>query len=100
MIEKEGSVGAMMNIERLGGRLQVGQQWLARQHGRWLADDPQAATNGQFSRALAGWDALERVFRSTGYTGCIWGQGKSCPEESVVRCDGCVGGVQSQPRLL
>ena len=100
MIEKEGSVSAMMNIERLGARLQVGQQWLARQHGRWVLGDPKAATDEQFSRALAGWDALERVFRCAQPSGCIWGPGKFCSTDAVALCDGCVGGVQSQSRLL
>lgn len=100
MIEKEGSVGAMMNIERLRTRLQLGQQWLSREHQRWLAGDPKVVTDARFSRALGGWDSLERVFRCTGYTGCIWGPDKACPEDAVGICDGCVGGVQSQKRLL
>ena len=87
-------------VEALLLRLRQGQTLLTRQHARWLADDAKAAKAEVFSDALARWDALERVFRCTGYTGCIWGPGKSCPEESVIRCDGCVGGVQSQPRLL
>ena len=93
-------MSAMMNTERLRTRLQVGQQWLAREYQRLLADDPHAATDERFSRALAGWDALEGVYRCACPSGCIWGPDKSCPEESVVRCDGCVGGVQSQKRLL
>ena len=88
------------NTERLRTRLQLGQQWLVREHGLWIADDPKAATDERFSRALAGWDALERVFRCTGYTGCIWEPDKICPDGAVVLCDGCVGGVRSQPRLL
>ena len=78
-------------VEALRTRLQVGQQWLTTEHQRWLAEDPQVASDERFSRALAGWDALERVFRSSDYAGCIWGPGKACPEETVVLCDGCVG---------
>lgn len=88
------------HIERLRTRLQGGQQWLATEHQRWLLGDTQAATDERFSRALAGWDALERVFRCTGYTSCIWGEGKACPEDAVALCDGCVGGVELQRQLL
>ena len=88
------------NIERLRTRLQVGQQWLGTEHQRWLAGDPQAATDERFSRALGGWDALERVYRCARPSGCIWAPDRACPEDSVAVCDACVGGVQSQPQLL
>ena len=88
------------NTERLRTRLQVGQQWLGREYQRWLAGDPKAVTAERFSRALAGWDALERVFRCARPSGCIWAPDRSCPEDAVALCDGCVGGVQSQPQLL
>ena len=91
---------APTNIEGLRIRLQLGQQWLGREHQRWLVGDPKAVTDERFSRALVGWDALERVYRCAQPSGCIWVAVKSCYEDAVVLCDGCVGGVQSQPRLL
>ena len=78
------------NIERLRTRLQVGQQWLVREHGLWLAGGSKAATDERFSRALVGWDALERVYRCARPTGCIWDTGKSCATDAVALCDGCV----------
>lgn len=71
-------------------RLRAGQRWLTNQHRLWLGDDSAAASDEEFSRALAAWDALERVFRCTGYTGCIWGADKHCSEDGPVVCDGCV----------
>lgn len=88
------------NIERLRARLQVGQQWLTREQQRSFLGDSQAATDERFSQALAGWDALERVYRCARPSGCIWEPGKTCSEDAVVLCDGCVGGVESQPQLL
>jgi hypothetical protein len=78
------------NIKALRIRLQVGQQWLAKEHQRWLVADPQAANDERFSRALAGWDALERVYRCARPSGCIWGPGRSCPEDTRAVCDSCV----------
>ena len=72
-------------------RLRVGQRWLAEEHHRYLAEDSRAATDERFSTALAAWDALERVFRCSGYKGCIWGEGQRCPPVALVVCDGCVG---------
>ena len=88
------------NIERLRTRLQVGQQWLGREHGLWLAGDPKAASDERFSRALAGWDALERVYRCARPSGCIWAPDRACPEDAVALCDGCRGGVESPSLLL
>jgi hypothetical protein len=83
------------NIERLRTRLQVGQQWLAREYQRSLVGDPKAASDERFSRALAGWDALERVYRCARPSGCIWGPGRSCPADAVGTCDSCA--AQSGP---
>ena len=71
-------------------RLQRGQTLLIRQHALWLVDDAKAAKDEVFSDALARWDALERIFRCTSYTGCIWGPGKSCSEDAPVLCDACI----------
>jgi hypothetical protein len=84
------------NIEALRTRLQVGQQWLAKEHQRRVVGDPQAATDERFSRALAGWDALERVYRCARPRGCIWGPGRSCPGDAVGVCDSCV----AHPKLV
>jgi hypothetical protein len=87
------------NIEYLRTRLRVGQQWLTREYQRWLVGDPQAATDERFSRALAGWDALERILRQLyEYQGCIFGPAQSCPEDAPVQCDGCL--VDSGPPLM
>lgn len=78
-------------------RLQRGQRLLTEQRQLWLDGDPQAASDEQFSDALARWDALERVFRCTKYTACIWGPGRSCPEDAPGLCDGCVAGAGAAP---
>lgn len=76
-------------IDHLRTRLQAGQQWLTRENQRWGANDPNAATDERFSRALAGWDALERVYRCARPSGCIWSP-KFCPQACVATCDSCV----------
>lgn len=75
--------------EVLCGRLQRGQQWLREQRLLWLAGNPRVVSDERFSAALAAWDALERVFRCSGYTECIWGPGRSCPDDAPGLCDGC-----------
>ena len=69
-------------------RLRRGQQWLTAQHRSWLTgtlivDDP------RFTKALEGWDALERVVRCSGYWECIWSSNGSCPDDAPVVCDHC-----------
>lgn len=75
-------------------RLRRGNKWLQEQHRGWLADDPAAANDAEFSHALAGWLDLENILRSTGYQGCIHGPGAICPEDGPVVCDGCLGSSQ------
>ena len=84
--------GLSKSAQELLLRLQHGQRLLTEQRLLWLCDDPKAASDEKFSDALARWDVLERVFRCTKYTGCIWGQGRACSEDSPVLCDGCVAG--------
>jgi hypothetical protein len=79
------------DASHLQGRLQRGQAWLAEQHGRWLAGDLQAVSDEEFSRALAGWDSLERQLRSLGYGSCICGP-ERCPADTVATCDACIPG--------
>ena len=74
--------------------LRAGQVWLAKQHQIWLAGDLKKASAERFHGALAEWDALERVFRCAGYTGCIWGIDKQCPRDSPVMCDGCLADTE------
>jgi hypothetical protein len=93
-------VATATNIKDLLARLKAGQKWLAVEHRLWITDDPQAASDAKFSAALAGWDSLERVFRCSGYAGCIWGPGGSCPEDSPVLCDGCVMGTAKPAEQL
>lgn len=71
-------------------RLQRGQTTLTDQHRRWFVDDPKAAKDAVFSDALGRWDALEQVFRCAQPSGCIWGPGKSCPEDAPVICHACL----------
>ena len=78
-------------------RLRAGQRWLTEQHRLWLADDPKAATDERFSWSLAAWDAMEQVFRCSGYTGCIWGPDGHCPDDAPVICDGCLGKAEAEP---
>jgi hypothetical protein len=77
--------------------LRAGQQWLTKQNEFWLAENPKSASDTRFSVALSEWDSLERVFRCSGYEGCIWGVGSSCPKESPVICDGCVSEPSKEP---
>ena len=78
-------------------RLRVGQRWLTEQHRAYLAEDPAAASDEKFSIALAAWDQLERVFRCSGYQGCIWGEGQRCPKDAPVICDQCVDNPEVEP---
>jgi len=72
-------------------RLRDGQAWLTDQHHLFLADDPCAADGTSFSRALAGWDALEQDLRQKfGFSGCIRGPDQACPGDAPARCSACV----------
>jgi len=71
-------------------RLRAGQRWLTEQHRLFLANDPRAASDKNFSNAMAGWDELERVFHCSDYRGCIWGAGYRCPEDAPLVCYGCI----------
>ena len=72
-------------------RLRNGSQWLAQEHSLWLSEDPIASADDKFSHALASWTELERVFRCTGYGGCIFGPDQRCPVDAPAKCDGCRG---------
>ena len=75
---------------RLLVRLEAGSRWLAAQHQLWLADDPSAADDANFSEELAAWDSLERILRQVyHYQGCIFGPGQACPEDACAWCDPC-----------
>ena len=69
-------------------RLQKGQRWLEEQHRLWTIWDSQAVSDERFSEVLAEWDKLEKVFRATGYLGCIWGE-RRCSDSGPVVCDHC-----------
>lgn len=71
-------------------RLQNGSSWLAKQHNRYLANDPTAASNGKFGAALAAWTQLEQLWRCAVPTGCVMGEKARCNEGAVVKCDDCV----------
>jgi hypothetical protein len=66
-------------------RLQKGSGWLQQQaqHNR---DD-----NNLFMERFHTWAGLEEVLRAVhGYVGCIFGEGKRCPEDSPVTCSSCI----------
>ena len=75
---------------QLLSRLQAGSKWLRCQHAKYVNDDPAAATDEEFSAALAGWDLLEQELRSTGHTECVFGAGQRCLEEAPATCDWCI----------
>ena len=65
--------------------LQDWQQALEENHNEFLS----GGENGNFGRFFDEWYSREQLLRNVmGYTGCIWGDGKQCPE-SVVRCEQC-----------
>ena len=65
--------------------LQDWQQALEENHSEFLS----GGENGNFGRFFDEWYSREQLLRNViGYTGCIWGDGKECPE-SVVRCEQC-----------
>ena len=72
-------------------RLQKGQIWLNEVNESFYAGTP-TTTSIQLSRMMALWDSLEQKLRGAyGYIGCIHGPGDSCPIDTAVRCDGCIG---------
>ena len=81
-------------------RLQVGSGCLTEQHRLWLDGDANAWEDITFSKALAGWTDLEHELRRNGYSGCIFGPGHACPEESPVSCDGCLRGIEPAHTIL
>lgn len=65
--------------------LQDWQQALEENHSEFLS----GGENGNFGRFFDEWYSREQLLRNViGYTGCIWGDGKECPD-SVVRCEQC-----------
>ena len=65
--------------------LQEWQQVLEEDHNEFLS----GGGTDNFGRFFDEWYCREQLLRNViGYTGCIWGDGKQCPE-SVVRCEQC-----------
>ena len=72
-------------------RLTTGNAWLTSQHELWLNNDPAAADDSAFYRALDAWEKLERQVRNHDrFNGCIFGSGKHCPQDAVVSCSVCM----------
>jgi hypothetical protein len=90
-VELRGHKPEILKVLTLMTRLQAGSRWLSEQHAAWLEDQAEMAGEQEFSEALAGWDALERQLRLTGYPYCIFGPGKRCPAGAVATCDDCTG---------
>jgi hypothetical protein len=80
---------ASLAVPQVLSRLQAGSRWLGDQHQKYLADDPTAVSDTQFSAAIAGWDLMERELRATGYADCVMGTGERCPTHTPVVCDAC-----------
>ena len=93
-------LGSPDSVQEILEKLRTGQTWLREQHFLFMADDPRAVSGEKFSNGLARWDALERVFRCSKYTGCIWGENQHCPEDSPVNCDACVTQPETEPEQL
>jgi hypothetical protein len=74
---------------------QVLEQLLLLQYGQTeLNEDHNAFMDGggseEFSRLFDEWYSRDQLLRNVlGYTGCIYGDGKECPD-TVVRCEQCV----------
>jgi hypothetical protein len=80
-----------LSAETLLKRLRSGQRWLTAELEKWAADNPDAASDTDFQKALDGWVAMEMQLRERhGYRGCIHGEGQRCPEDAVVNCNACV----------
>ena len=53
----------------------------------FFSDDP---AWDRFYRAMIAFDVAEAEARRTSnWSGCLWGPGKRCPDDSPVNCRGC-----------
>ena len=69
--------------------LQKGSEWLRKQHAA-LYVDPKSVDLDIYTKGLDKWDSLEKTLRfAQGYTDCIFGSGKRCPEGSQPTCQTC-----------
>ena len=76
------------DTETLLVRLRAGQVWLLEQHQRWQNDDTNAVDDAEFSRAWAGWWALDQQLRDQHhFQGCVFAPDGSCPDGFP--CAGC-----------
>jgi hypothetical protein len=77
-------------VNKLLSRLQAGSRWIG--WIPWLEGDVEFDNDQRFIKILELWISMEQMVRQVfGYEGCIFGPGETCPEESPVRCDACVG---------
>ena len=87
--------GVNNSVNKILSRLRDGILWLTKQHKAWLDGDPDAVSHEAFSKALAGWDTMERELRELGYRDCLFfDSGERCPEDGPVLCEACVKPVQ------
>jgi hypothetical protein len=81
-----------LSEEALLKRLRNGQRWLTAELEKWDADNPDAASDTDFQKALDGWVAMENQLREQhGYMGCIHGEEQQCPRAAIVNCTACAG---------
>ena len=65
--------------------LQFGQSELNEDHNAFM----DGGGSEEFSRLFDEWYSRDQLLRNVlGYTGCIYGDGKDCPD-TVVRCEHC-----------
>lgn len=80
------------SLDALLDTLRKGSRWLQKQHAA-LYDAPDSVDWDIYTRGLDKWDGMEATLRQAhGYTDCIFGPSKRCPEDAQPTCAACAMG--------
>ena len=88
---EEPAVGRLGELTGLLSRLQALSWWLTEEDRRYIAIRWWAADDITYDRRLNKWKALQKRVRKHGYTACIFGPVRTCPDAAVFLCDACDG---------
>lgn len=90
------------SLQEIVTSLRTGQKWIIEGFRDWLKTGDFSEQHRQkFDAGMDRWEMLENVFRTTGATECIWGQGKKCPLDSPVCCAACEGPAEAaEPQMF
>ena len=88
---REPEVGRLGELTGLLSRLQAYSWWLTEERRFYRTGNAFAADDITFSKKLNRWKMLQKKVRELGYTACIFGPGRTCPDTAAVLCDASNG---------